>query len=157
MLATILWTMFVAGPPVAKLPPATAKEMTEVIIAVNKVLGLENWDAHTDEKPCVNRGGLEGTIKDVSPEETRECAATALGEGFPGLGKDYVLGITMAGIGPVTAFAIGLGEAEGWGAYSCDPKRRCRPIKLSAAQKHARRLTVRYRKACEDAKTIFFT
>ncbi|MBN2575029.1 MAG: hypothetical protein JXP73_10740 [Deltaproteobacteria bacterium] len=156
MFATIAWTMFVAGPPVAKLPPETAKEMTEVIIAVNKALGLESWDAHSGEKPCVNRGGLEATIRDVSAEETRECAATALAQGFPGLGKEYVLGITMADIGPVTVFAIGIGEAEGWGGYSCDPKRRCRPIKLGANQKHARRLAKRYRNACGDAKTVWF-
>jgi len=155
MFATIVWTMLVAGSPAAKLPPATAKEMTEVIIAVNKALGLESWDAK-GEKACVDRGGLEATIKDVSAEDTRECAGSAIARGFSGLGKEYVLGIPMAGIGPVTVFAIGVGEAEGWGAYSCDPKRRCNPTKLNADNKHAKRLAERYRKACADAKTVWF-
>jgi hypothetical protein len=156
MLTTILWTLLVAGQPTAKLAVATAKEMTEVIIAANKALGLESWDTFSDEKPCVDRGGLEGTIKDVSAEATRDCAASALENGFPGLGKSYVLGISMAAIGPITAFTVGINEADGWGSYSCDPKRRCRPLKLSANSKHARRLTERYRKACADARTVWF-
>jgi hypothetical protein len=155
MLATIVWTLLVAGTPAGKLPSATAKEMTQVIIAINKALGLESWETK-GEKPCVDRGGLAATIKDVSAEDTRACAATALTEGFPGLGKDYVVGIPMAGIGPVTVFAVGIGEATGWGAYSCDPKRRCAPTKLGASNKHAKRLAERYRKACEDAKTVWF-
>ena len=155
MLATIVWTLLVAGDPAAKLPTATAKEMTEVIIAVNKVLGLENWET-AGEKPCVDRGGLEATIKEVSAEDTRQCASTAIARGFSGLGKDYALGIPMAHIGPVTVFAIGIGEAEGWGAYSCDPKRRCAPTKLSAGSKQAKRLTERRAKACADAQTVWF-
>jgi hypothetical protein len=155
MLTTILWTLLVAGPPAAKLPPATAKEMTDAIIAVNKALGLESWEAK-GEKPCVDRGGLEATIKDVSAEDTRQCAASAITQGFPGLGKDYALGIPMAAIGPVTVFAIGIGEAEGWGGYSCDPKRRCNPTKLTAGSKQAKRLAERHRKACADAKTVWF-
>jgi hypothetical protein len=155
MLTTILWTMFVAGPPAAKLLPATGKEMTAAIVAVNKALGLESWDAQ-GEKPCVDRGGLEATIKDVSREEAQQCAASALTSGFPGLGKDFVLGIPMAAIGPVTVFAVGIGEAEGWGAYSCDPKRKCRPTKLEAGSKQAKRLKQRYEKACAKADTIWF-
>jgi hypothetical protein len=155
MLTTILWTLLVAGEPAAKLPPATAKEMTEAIIAINKALGLESWDA-AGEQPCVDRGGLEATIKDVNAEEARECAASALGHGFIHLGQDYAIGIPMAGIGPVTVFAIGIGDAEGWGAYSCDPKRRCNPTKLTAGSKQAKRLAERYRKACADPKTLWF-
>jgi hypothetical protein len=155
MLATIVWTLLVAGDPAAKLPAATAKEMTEVIIAVNKALGLENWET-AGEKPCVDRGGLEATIKEVSTDDTRQCASTAIARGFSGLGKDYALGIPMARIGPVTVFAIGIGEAEGWGAYSCDPKRRCAPTKLSAGSKQAKRLTERRAKACAGAQTVWF-
>jgi hypothetical protein len=155
MLATILWTLLVAGGPAAKLPAETAKEMTDVIIAVNKALGLESWETK-GEKPCVDRGGLEATIKDVSAEDTRACASTAIANGFPGLGKDYALGIPMAAIGPVTVFAVGIGDAEGWGGYSCDPKRRCHPTKLSADSKQAKRLAERYRKACADPKTVWF-
>ena len=155
MLATIVWTLLVAGAPAAKLPTATAKEMTDVIIAANKVLGLESWTIE-GEKPCVDRGGLEATAKDVNAEDTRQCASTALSHGFPGLGKDYVVGIPMAHIGPVTVFAIGVGEADGWGAYSCDPKRRCNPTKLTAGSKQAKRLSERYAKACADAQTVWF-
>ena len=155
MLATIVWTLIVAGAPAAKLPSPTAKEMTDVIIAINKVLGLESWTTE-GEKPCVDRGGLEATAKDVNAEDTRQCASTAISHGFPGLGKDYVVGIPMAHIGPVTVFAIGMDEAEGWGAYSCDPKRRCNPTKLSAGSKQAKRLAERYAKACADGNTVWF-
>ncbi len=154
MFATLACSLLVAGPP-ARLPVETGKEMTAAIIAVNKALGLESWIV-PGEKPCVDRGGLEGLIKDVSAKQTRTCAATVLGPGFPGLGKDYFVGITMADIGPVTAFAVGRGQAEGWGAYSCDPKRRCRPTKLSSRSKQAKRLAERYHRACEDARTVWF-
>jgi hypothetical protein len=155
MWTTMLCMLLAAGRPAAKLPPATAKEMTEAIIAINKALGLESWEV-AGEKPCVDRGGLEATIKDVSAEDTRACASTAITSGFPGLGTDYAVGIPMAGIGPVTVFAVGIGDAEGWGAYSCDPKRRCRPTRLTAGSKQARRLAERYRKACADARTVWF-
>lgn len=159
MLATIVWTMVLSAEPAtavaAKLAPATAREMTAAVIAVNKALGLENWDVE-GVKPCVDRGGLEATIKDVSAEDTQKCAASALDEGFPGLGKDYAIGIPMAAIGPVTVFALGIGDARGWGAYSCDPKRRCNPTKLSAGSKQAKRLNERYAKACANPKTVWF-
>jgi hypothetical protein len=155
MLTIMVWTMLVAGSPASKLPTATAKEMSAVVIAINKALGLENWVV-PGEPPCVDRGGLEATIKDVTPEQTRTCAGTAIEHGFGGLGKDYTVGIPMAGIGPVTVFAIGHGEAEGWGAYSCDPTRKCNPTKLSATSKQAKRLVERYRKACQDTKTVWF-
>jgi hypothetical protein len=156
MLATIICTLLVAGEPAAKLTPAVGKEMTAALVAVNKVLGLESWIAQGGEKPCVDRGGLEATIRDVSPEETRQCAATGIAEGFPGLGKDYVLGIAMAEIGPVTVFAVGKGAADGWGAYSCDPTRKCNPTKLTATSKQAKRLADRYHRACADPKTVWF-
>ncbi len=40
MLTTILWALLATGASTGKLPPATGKEMTEAIIAVNKALGL---------------------------------------------------------------------------------------------------------------------
>ncbi|HEX7509627.1 MAG TPA: hypothetical protein VF550_22850 [Polyangia bacterium] len=128
--------------------------MTAAIIAVNKALGLENWTAH-GEQPCVDRGGLEATGKDVGAEETRECASSAIAKGFPGLGVDYVLGIPMADIGPVTVFAIGIASADGSGAYSCDPTRKCAPTKLNATSKQAKRLSERYRRACSEEKTVW--
>jgi hypothetical protein len=155
MLTTLVLTLLAAGEPAAQLPGSVAKEMTEAVIAVNKVLGLETWAAHGEE-PCVDRGGLEATIRDISPEETRQCASTALAKGFLGLGKNYWIGIPMAGIGPVTVFAIGREEAEGWGAYSCDPSRKCNPTKLNSPSKQAKRLVERYHRACLDPKTVWF-
>jgi len=155
MLGTILGTLLMTGTTAAKLPPATAKEMTAIIVAINKALGLENWEVE-GEKACVDRGGLEATIKDVSAEDAKNCAASAIERGFPGLGKEYAIGIPMASIGPVTVFAIGKEDAEGWGAYSCDPSRKCNPTKLSATSKQAKRLVERYQRACSDAKTIWF-
>jgi len=154
MLATLVWTLLIAGEPSAKLEASVGKEMTEVIIAVNKALGLETWAAH-GEKPCVDRGGLEALGKDVGPEETRQCASSAIAKGFPGLGVDYVLGIPMVDIGPVTVFAIGIADSDGWGAYSCDPSRKCAPTKLSATSKQAKRLVERYRRACTEPKTVW--
>lgn len=154
MLATLVWTLLVAGDPTAKLDSAVGKEMTAAVIAVNKALGLENWTAH-GEQPCVDRGGLEAMGKDVGADETRECASSAIAKGFPGLGVDYVLGIPMADIGPVTVFAIGIASADGSGAYSCDPTRKCTPTKLSATSKQAKRLAERYRRACSEEKTVW--
>jgi len=147
--------MLLAGEPSAKLDASVGKQMTEAIIAVNKALGLETWAA-LGEKPCVDRGGLEALAKDVPPEEARQCASTAIAKGFPGLGEDYVLGIPMADIGPVTVFAIGIEDSDGWGAYSCDPSRKCAPTKLNATSKQAKRLAERYRRACSDPKTLWF-
>jgi len=156
MFATIAWTLLVAGSPATKLQPDVAKEMTAVIVAINKVLGLESWTNDAGEEPCVDRGGLEATAKDVSAEAARKCAATAIERGFPNLGKEYTVGIPMADIGPVTVFAIGQNGAEGWGAYSCDPSRKCGPTKLSAGSKQAKRLAERHRRACAASSTIWF-
>jgi hypothetical protein len=155
MLATIAWTFLIAGSPAAKLQPDVAKEMTAVIVAINKVLGLESW-TNDGEESCVDRGGLEATAKDVSAEAAHRCAATAIEKGFPNLGKAYTVGIPMADIGPVTVFAIGQADAEGWGAYSCDPTRKCNPTKLSAGSKQAKRLAERHRRACSASSTIWF-
>jgi hypothetical protein len=121
---------------VAKLPAPVAKEMATAVVELNKVLGLESWPAQGFES-CLDRGGLEATAKDVSAEDTKKCADTALDAGFPELGRSYVIGIPMAGIGPVTVFAIGLAQAEGWGAYSCDTTRKCPPTKLNGPSKQA--------------------
>ncbi len=155
MFATIACSLLIAASPVTKLQPEVAKEMTNVIVAINKALGLESWTVHGEE-PCVDRGGLEATIKDVSAEDARRCAASAIESGFPNLGTEYVVGIPMVEIGPVTVFAIGHNGAEGWGAYSCDPSRKCAPTKLTAGSKQAKRLADRYRRACENPKTIWF-
>jgi hypothetical protein len=155
MLATLVWTLLVAGEPSAKLEASVGKEMTEAIVTLNKALGLETWPSR-GEKPCIDRGGLEALAKDVGPEETRQCASTAIAKGFPNLGQEYVLGIPIADIGPVTVFAIGIADSEGWGAYSCDPSRKCAPTKLSASSKQAKRLVERLHRACSEAKTVWF-
>jgi hypothetical protein len=139
----------------AKLPAELAKEIAEAVVAVDKALGLESWAAHGD-KPCIDRGGLGATAKDVGADETRKCAASSLTTGLPSLGKSYVLAILMADIGPVTVVAIGTGEAAGWGAYSCDPGRKCPPTKLDASKKWGKRLIERQAKACAQPTTIWF-
>ena len=151
----MLWAAVEAAGPVAKLPVPVAKEISAALVELNKVLGLESWPSQ-GFKSCLDRGGLEATARDVSAEDTKKCADTALESGFPELGKSYVVGIPMAGIGPVTVFAIGLGGAEGWGAYSCDATRgKCPPTKLDGPSKQAKRLADRYRRACADKATIW--
>jgi hypothetical protein len=159
MTAMMLWIIFLgadpAGTAVAKLPKPVAREMTAAVLALNKALGLENWPAK-GVKPCVDRGELEALGKDVSPEDAKKCAESALAAAeLAGLGKSYALGIIMADIGPATVFAVGTGEAAGWGAYSCDPTRKCNPTKLSGPSKQARRLATRYERACASDKTIW--
>ena len=155
MIAWMLWAAAQAATgPVAKLPLPVAKDMTATIVALNRMLGLESWPALAGE-PCLDRGGLEATAKDVSREDTLKCAEQAVSDGFPEMGKSYVIGIVMGQIGPITVFAVGKGEAEGWGAYSCDPTRKCNPTKLDGPSKQAKRLAERYRRACADKATIW--
>ncbi|HVX95252.1 MAG TPA: hypothetical protein VHK47_10115 [Polyangia bacterium] len=138
----------------AKLPAAVAKEMADAIVAANKALGLESWPAH-GVKPCIDRGGQGVLAKNVSADDARRCAAAAVEKGFPELGKAYDLAILMSEIGPVTVIALGTGEAGGWGAYSCDPTRTCKPMKINPANKWGKRLDERRAKACSDATTVW--
>ena len=157
MLTTVLVAALWAGPAgTAKLSPDTAKEMAEAIVAVNKALGLESWTLHGGAQPCIDRGGQGITAKDVTPEETRKCAATAIEKGFPELGKTYVLAILMASTGPFTVVALGTGDAAGWGAYSCDPGRKCPPLKITPTTKWGKRLVERQARACSEAATVWF-
>lgn len=142
-----------SGP--GKLAPAVGKEMTEAIVAVNKALGLESWPTH-GAVSCLDRGGQGITAKEVNAEDTRKCAATALEKGFPELGKSYVVAIKMAPIGPATVIAIGIGDATGWGAYSCDPQRKCNPVKLGQSAKWSKRTSERQAKACAASDTVWF-
>jgi len=139
----------------SKLAPEVSKEMTEAIVAVNKALGLESWPQH-GATPCVDRGGQGITAKSVTAEETRKCASTAIDKNFPGLGKTYVLAIPMMSLGSVTVIALGIGDNDGWGAYSCDPERKCNPVKLSAPSKWGKRVAERKAKACSEATTLWF-
>jgi|SRR5882724_1951123 len=140
--------------PAGKLEPPIAKEMADAIVAVNKSLGLESWPAQ-GVKPCVDRGGQGILAKDVTPEDARKCATAAVDKGLPELGKSYVLAILMGAIGPVTVIALGAGEAAGWGAYSCDPARTCKPMKINPGNKWGKRLDERRAKVCADAATIW--
>src|SRR5215475_6916501 len=101
VLAAALWWATAPAAPPTKLPPDVAKEMAEAIVAVNKALGLESWPMH-GAKACIDRGGQGITAKDVSAEDARKCASTAIDKGFPELGKTYVLAVLMASIGPFT-------------------------------------------------------
>jgi hypothetical protein len=143
-----------SAPAVGKLPPSVAKEMEDAIVAVNKSLGLESWPQH-GVKPCIDRGGQGILAKDVKPEDARKCAAAAVEKGASELGKSFVLAILMSEIGPVTVIALGTGGQTGWGAYSCDPARACKPMKINPANKWGKRLDERRAKACGDAATIW--
>ncbi len=159
MLAAIGVSMMLAtattpAPSNAKLPPAVGQEMQDAIVALNKSLGLESWPAH-GVKPCIDRGGQGVLAKDVTPDDARKCATAAVAKGKPELGKSYVLAVLMGEIGPVTVIALGTGEQAGWGAYSCDPTRACKPMKINPANKWGKRLDERRAKACTDATTIW--
>jgi hypothetical protein len=159
MLVTIGVSMMLAtattpAPSNAKLPPAVGQEMQDAIVAVNKSLGLESWPAH-GVKPCIDRGGQGVLAKDVTPDDARKCATAAVAKGMPELGKSYVLAVLMGEIGPVTVIALGTGAQAGWGAYSCDPTRACKPMKINPANKWGKRLDERRTKACTDATTIW--
>jgi len=121
---------------------------------VDKAMGLESWPSH-GVKPCVDRGGLEGTARDVGAEEAQRCASGALAQGFPGLGKSYVLAVLMASIGPSTVVAFGIGDGQGWGAYSCDPGRKCLPQRIQGGSKWGKRLLDRQTRACRDQRTVW--
>src|SRR5262245_4324466 len=127
------------GAPAPKLPDELSKEMENAIIAVDKALGLESWS----DKPCVDRGGQYGPAKDVSVDDTRRCAESVLGKGFPQLGKGYVIAILMANVGPMTVIAVGTGANSDWGAYSCDPGKKCAPVRLDQDNKWSKRVAER--------------
>jgi hypothetical protein len=66
-----------------------------------------------------------------------------------------VLVVIMAQVGPETVAAFGIGDATGWGAYSCDPGRKCAPTKMVAGNKWGKRMLERQSKACGAASTIW--
>jgi hypothetical protein len=154
MLSTTLLTLWVAASP-AKLPPPLAKEMADIVVAIDKSLGLESWPTH-GAKPCIERAGPENPTQNVNPADTRKCAETAVGEGFPGLGKAYVVAVLMSEMGPVTVVAFGIDEAQGFAAYSCDPGRKCPPLAMSPTTKWGKRLIERQKKACGSETTLWF-
>jgi hypothetical protein len=155
MLSTTLITLWVAAATPAKLPPPLAKEMSEIVLALDKSLGLESWPSH-GVKPCIERAGPENPTQNVSREDAGKCAEAAVAEGFPGLGKSYVVAVLMAEMGPMTVVAIGIDQAQGWAAYSCDPGRKCPPLAMNPATKWGKRLIDRQKKACASESTLWF-
>jgi len=154
-LVATLWLATAAATPVAKVPAPLGQEMADAIVAVNKALGLESWPAH-GAQPCVDRGGEGSLTKDVSADDTRRCAGQALAKDFPQLGKGYALAILMTSGGPSTVIAVGKGEADGFGAYSCDPGRKCLPTRIQVTTKWGKRLAERQQKACGAPDTVWF-
>lgn len=154
-VAAVLTAASAGAPTPGKLSPDVSKEMTAAIVAANKALGLESWPMH-DVKPCIDRGGQGITAKEVTPDETRKCAAAAIEKGFPELGKSYLLAVPMTEIGPVTVLAIGIDGSEGWGAYSCDPDRKCLPVKVGSPNKWGQRIAERIGRACAEPGTLWF-
>jgi len=152
MLKLLALSLLFGSPSAAKLDATVGREMSLAIVTVNKALGLESWKG---PEVCVDWGGMEATIKTVSADDTRKCATSAVAKDFPGLGTNYVMGILMADIGPATVFTIGLGDATGWGAYSCDYTRKCNPTKLDTPSKPTKRLVDRIRRACANEKTVW--
>jgi hypothetical protein len=159
MMTVVMAAALTAGsagaPTPGKLSPDVSKEMMAAIVATNKALGLESWPMH-DVKPCLDRGGQGITAKEVTPDETRKCAAASTEKGFPELGKAYVLAVPMAEIGPITVLAIGIDGSEGWGAYSCDPDRKCLPVKIGSPNKWGKRIAERIGRACAEPGTLWF-
>ena len=157
-LVPLAWLTTVASSAPAaapgKVPPAIAREMADAVIAVNKALGLESWPAQGIQ-PCVDRGGEGTTAKDVSAADTRRCAEQATANGFPELGKGYALAITMSSIGPITVVALGMDQASGFAAYSCDPGRKCPPTKIQPSTKWGKRMVERQQQACRAAETVW--
>jgi len=149
MLCFFLLTLGTTQQP--KLPDDLSKEMQAAIIAVDKALGLESYG----DKPCVDRGGQYGRAKEVSVEDTKKCAEGAVAKGFPQLGKGYVLAILMAQIGPMTVVALATGENNDWGAYSCDPGRKCLRVRMSQDGKWQKRMAERRARACADPATVW--
>jgi hypothetical protein len=138
-----------------KLAPEVSKQMMASIISVSKALGLESWPMR-NVQPCVDRGGQGITAKDVTPEETRKCTDAAVASGFPELGKSFVLAVPMTSVGPVTVLALGIGDSTGWAAYSCDPERKCLPVKIGGEAKWSKRMAERQAKACDESTTLWF-
>jgi hypothetical protein len=148
--------MAAAAPSTAsKVPPEIAREMAEAVIAVNKALGLESWPSR-GAVPCVDRGGEGSLAKDVTAADTRRCTEQAVASGFPRLGKAYALAIAMSAIGPITVLALGMAEASGFAAYSCDPGRKCPPTKIQPGTKWGKRMLERQQKMCAEAETLWF-
>ena len=144
-----LLLLALAAPP--KVPDDLSKEMQAAIVAVDKALGLESYK----ESPCVDRGGQYGRAKDVSADDTKKCAESVLKTGFPQLGKGYVIAILMAQVGPMTVIALATGEHADWGAYSCDPGRKCPPVNMTQDGKWQKRMAERRARACADPATVW--
>ena len=154
-VAIALWMSASGSSIISKVPPEAAREMAEAVIAVNKALGLESWPSQ-GAVPCVDRGGEGSLAKDVTAADTRRCTEQAVASGFPQLGRTYALAVPMSAIGPITVLALGMAEAAGFAAYSCDPGRKCLPTRIQPGTKWGKRMVERQQKACAEAETLWF-
>ena len=107
--------------------------------------------------------GAQVVIGDVAKEQG-QALADELGDRASFVALDVsdaaswaaALDATHTAYGPVTVLAVGIGDSAGWGAYSCDPDRKCRPVKIGAPTKWGKRVAERVTQACEASTTLWF-
>jgi hypothetical protein len=125
--------------------PKAGKEMAQAIEAINKSLGLESYP----EPHCLKRS----IDHQITPEEVKKCGEAALHD-FSALGKDYVIAVLMAAVGPQTVIVIAL-DAPGWVTLSCDPGKPC-PPRHAGTDKMGKRVVDRLDRACKNTTTVWF-
>ena len=120
-----------------KLAATVSKEMTEAIVALNKTLGLESWPAR-GVQPCLDRGGQGIEAKEVDARGHEEVRRLDDRQGIPWVGQELRArdpdGLDRSHHGDRVRDRA---QNVGWAAYSCDPERKCLPVKLSAHQSGA--------------------
>jgi hypothetical protein len=121
------------------------KEMAHTLALLDKSFGLESYPP----PHCLTWGyGHQ-----ITPDEVRACAAKALAEAPPELGKKYVVAVLMADIGPQTMIAVSL-ETPGWAVLSCDPGKPC-PPRHAGTDKLGKRVVDLMQRACASDKTVW--
>jgi hypothetical protein len=126
--------------------PAAGKEMARALAILDGALGLESYPP----PHCLKWGyGHQITLAEV-----RQCADQAIASAeLPALGRDYVVAILMAPVGPQTLLAVAL-DAPGWAVLSCDPGKPC-PPRHGGTDKMGKRVVDRLERACKGADTIW--
>ena len=125
--------------------PKAAKEMAQAIEVINKSLGLESFP----EPHCLKRS----MDHEITNDEVKSCGDAAL-HAFSALGKDYVVAVLMAAVGPQTVIVVAL-DAPGWVTLSCDPGKPC-PPRHAGSDKMGKRVVDRLDRACKNATTVWF-
>jgi hypothetical protein len=125
--------------------PKAAKEMAQALEAINKSLGLESFPP----PHCLKRS----MDHEITAAEVKSCGDAAL-HGFAALGKDYVVAVLMAAVGPQTVIVIAL-DAPNWVVLSCDPGKPC-PPRHAGSDKMGKRVVDRLERACKNATTVWF-